>query len=156
MIVSIDTDADEFEDAVRALYAAYGHKFGDRADTDIATSASSNSATILPGGWSEKKLRKWAGLLNEGAQEIVRYIATNAPEVSFDDAAKHFGKFKGLRGPAAGNVVGGVMSSGGHALNRLRGAPKDQPLDRNADRRVYLIDEQIAAILVDELGAPSA
>lgn len=160
MRVSIDTELDEYDDAVRAVNAAYGYKMdGDESDYGegggSSPTTSSNGSTVLPGGWTEKKLRKWAGLLTEDAQEIVSYIAANPPEVSWDDVAKHLGAVKGLSGPVAGNVVGGAMSSGGHARKKLRGAPKNQPLDRDYVQRVYAIDERIAAILADELGAPT-
>ena len=48
------------------------------------------------------------------------------------------------------------MSSGGHARKKLRGPPKNQPFDRDYAQRVYLIDDHIAKILADELGAPAA
>lgn len=159
MRIAIDTEADEFDDAVRAVHAAYGYTYEDEESEDNEDGAAgnpSNGSAILPGGWTEKKLRKWAKFLTEDAQEVIRYIAANAPEVHWDDAAAHLGAAKGLSGPVSGAELGGTMSSGGHARKRLRGAPTSQPLDRDHSERIYVIDERVAAILADELGQPAS
>lgn len=157
MKIIIDTTADDFDDAVRTLYTAFGYdpdeENTDSGDVEQESATKTQGSNVLPGGWTELKLRKWANLLTDDAQEIVRYVAEHAPEVGWDDVADHLGKVKGLGGPAAGNVIGGAMSSGGHARKKLRGAPKTQPLDRDYGQRVYVMDERVATILADELGA---
>jgi hypothetical protein len=153
MKLTIDTEQDDFEDAVRAIFAAYGQPPVDVADHDEPAPPTNGSA-LLPGGWTEKKLRQWAALLTVDAKEVVRYVAANAPEVSWDDVAAHLGAVKGEVGPVSGAVLGGAMSSGGHARKKIRGAPKDQPLDRDYNQRQYIIDARIAEILSDELGPP--
>ena len=153
MKITIDTEQDEFDDALRAILAAYGQSPDDVAEHGDSVPPTDGSA-VLPGGWTEKKLRQWAALLTVDAKEVVRYIAANAPEVSWDDAAAHLGAVKGEGGPVSGAVLGGAMSSGGHARKKIRGAPKDQPIDRDHNQRMYIIDERIAAILSDELGQP--
>ena len=153
MKLTIDTEQDEFENAVRTVFAAYGHSPDDVADQHDST-PNTNGSAVLPGGWTERKLRQWATLLTDDAKEVVRYVAANAPEVSWDDVAAHLGAVKGEAGAVSGAVLGGAMSSGGHARKKLRGAPKDQPLDRDYNQRLYIIDARIAEILTDELGDP--
>ncbi len=85
----------------------------------------------------------------------MRYVAANAPEVSYDDVAAHLGNVKGLGGPVDGKTLGGAMSSGGHAANAIAGV-KGQPIDRDHARRMYVINEQVAAVLAEALGDPAA
>lgn len=157
MQISIDTDKDEFDSALAAVYAAFGKEMTEWEEWDPSASPASsvkNGSDVLPGGWTSKKLRKWANYLRPDAQEVVRYVATNAPEVGYDDVAEHLGAWKGEDDPVDGKFLGGVMSSGGHALNRIPGKPKGQPIDRDHGKRMYVIDMRIAEILTDVLGKP--
>lgn len=157
MQIIIDTDKDEFESAVGAVYAAFGEEMFEWDEGDASASPAptiKNGSDVLPGGWTEKKLRKWANYLRPDAQEVVRYVAANAPEVDYDDVAEHLGEWKGEDGPIDGKFLGGVMSSGGHALNRIPGKPNGQPIDRDHGKRMYVIDERSAKILADVLGEP--
>lgn len=56
----------------------------------------------------------------------------------------------GLAGPVDGKMLGGTMSSGGHALKRVSGV-KARPIDRDWSRRAYVIDERVAKVLVEVL-----
>lgn len=163
MKITIDTTVDDFDAVISAVHIAYGYASPHSADpADLEESdregagITDNCSTLLPGGWTEPKLRRWSQLLTEDAREIVRFVAAQAPEVDWDAVADHVGKFKGLDGPAEGKLIGGAMSSGGHARKKIRGAPKSQPFDRDYGQRVYVIDSKIAKILADELGAPAA
>jgi hypothetical protein len=100
-------------------------------------------------------LRKWASYLQDDAAEVVRYVAAHAPEISYDEVAEHLGKVKGLGGPVDDKVLGGAMSSGGHAANAISGV-KGQPIDRDHARRMYVINKQVTQVLADALGAPAA
>jgi len=158
--ITIDTDVDSYQNAVQTLNAAYA--VGDDEDDQERepgapkpAGSAKNGSTVIVGGWNAKKLRKWASYLKDDAAEVVRYVAAHAPEVSFDDVAEHLGTAKGLGGPVDGKVLGGAMSSGGHAANVISGV-KGQPIDRDHARRMYVINEQVAQVLADELGAPTA
>lgn len=153
MKISIDTQTDDFASAVGAVHSAYGYESSD-GDKAPNGKVNGNGSAMYPGGWTDKKLRKWAGLLRPDAQEVVRYVAAHAPEVGWDAAAEHLGHWRGEGGPVDGKFLGGAMSSGGHALNRIPGKPKGQPIDRDYTRRMYVIDIGIAAILANALGEP--
>lgn len=157
MRITIDTDIDQYDDSIRAVVAAYGFEMDDEDDdgSPPAGNGTANGSAVLPGGWNDKKLRRWAKYLTDDAAEVVRYVAAHAPEVRYDEVARHLGAVKGLPGPVSGKVLGGAMSSGGHARNKLRGAPKTQPIDRDHAQRSYVINERIAEILADELGEPA-
>ncbi len=156
MRITLDTETDDVRTAIRTVYQAFGIDPDEDADGESADASTpaANGSAILPGGWTDKKLRKWAGFLTEDASEVVRYVAANAPEVPFDDVAQHLGQVKGMSGPVSGSVLGGAMSSGGHARKKVRGAPGTVPLDRDYGLRAYVMDERIAEILADELGEP--
>jgi hypothetical protein len=158
MQLTIDTERDTLETAITAVYAAFGAPrptYITQPDTDQINVAA-NGSSVLPGNWTDKRLRKWAQNITENAAEVVRYVAANAPEVSFDDTAEHLGRYLQMDGPVDGKVLGGAMSSGGHALKQVGQAVKAQPFDRDGGRRMYIIDPRIAEILADELGAPQA
>jgi hypothetical protein len=154
MRISIDTAVDDFDTALAAVYSAYGQVHFDETageDDESETPAKkAGSSTMLPGGWNEKRLRKWASHLTENAQVVSLFVAQNAPEVSFEAAARHLGEYMGLSGPADGKVLGGSMSSGGHALNKIAGVTS-QPFDRDWSRGLYVIDERVAKVLIDAL-----
>jgi hypothetical protein len=124
------------------------------------TGSTSTTLKLLPafptvnlldaGGWTEPLLRRWARMLADDAQEVIRYMAAHAPEVSVADIALHLGLSKGLGGPCGKHVLGGVMCSAGANRKKLRVAKL--PFEFDARRRRYLIDPQIAGILADELG----
>ncbi|MDO3687370.1 hypothetical protein [Micromonospora sp. C28ISP2-4] len=157
MRVTVDTDTDSFEQAVATVYAAYGKEFewkgGEATTAPTQKVPHGSGSSILPGGWTEKKLRKWASYLQEDAQHVVRYVAAHGPEVSYDDVQDFLGKLRGLTGPVDGKVLGGAMSSGGHALKYIPGV-NSQPIDRDHARRLYVIDTRFATVLADELGVP--
>lgn len=154
MRISIDTAVDDFDAALAAVYSAYGQvQFDETTGKDDESKTPANkvgSSTMLPGGWTEKKLKKWASYLTENAQVVSLFVAQNAPEVSFEAAAKHLGEYMGLSGPADGKVLGGSMSSGGHAANKIAGVTS-QPFDRDWSRGLYVIDERVAKVLIDAL-----
>lgn len=150
MHITIDTAIDDFETVLTTVNAAFGMTW--EGDEEVEAQPNGKASNVLAGGWTEKKLRKWAGYLRTDAQHVVRYVAAHAPEVPYDDVAEYLGKLKGTA-PVDGRALGGAMSSGGHALNWING-PKSQPFDRDHSRRLYVIDERVAAVLADELGSP--
>lgn len=153
MRISIDTSVDDFDAALAAVYSAYGHVHGDGTagqDEESEAPLKVGSSTLLPGGWTEKKLKKWASHLTDNAQVVSLFVAQNAPEVTFEAAAEILGKHLGLPGPADGKVLGGSMSSGGHATKKIAGVTS-QPFDRNWSRGLYVIDERVAKVLIDAL-----
>lgn len=159
MRITIDTDSDTYEGALKTIKAAYGltgDSTPDLDDDEIDTSDNGHTgdSVVILGGWNAKKLRKWARWLRDDAAEVVRYVAAHAPEVSYDEVAAHLGKVKGLSEPVDGKVLGGAMSSGGHAANAISGV-KGQPIDRDHARRVYVIDTRVASVLAEELGKPA-
>src|SRR5947207_13525316 len=153
MKVTIDTETDDFDSAVAAVHAAYGYAYEDTDEDESGpVPPSTQGSTVLPGGWTAKKLRNWVSYLQPDAVEVVRYVAAHGPEVGYDEVAKYLGALKGT-GPVAGKALGGAMSSAGHALKYIAGV-KSQPIDRDHTRRLYVIDAKIAAILASELGQP--
>jgi hypothetical protein len=77
--------------------------------------------------------------ITEGARRALRYMAENAPEVSWDDLQKHLG--------VSGIQIGGVMASFGFAENA--GIPRPYVNDRA--RRMYRIDEETAEVVLGAL-----
>jgi hypothetical protein len=159
--ITLDTETDHYDDVVEVLNAAFGIEWEESeprtpvgtTDGGAAVDGDDESAVIL-GGWNAKKLRLWCSWLRDDAKEIVRYLAANPPGVHFDDVREHMGKYWELPGPASGQVVGGCMSSGGHAAAGIPGV-KGQPIDRDYSRRRYVVDPRIAEILADSLGPPT-
>jgi hypothetical protein len=158
--ITIDTDSDTYEGALKTLNAAYGVANASTSDlegddeVDGSSNGRAGDSVVILGGWNAKKLRKWARWLRDDAAEVVRYLAAHAPEVSYDEVAAHLGAVKGLSEPVDGKVLGGAMSSGGHAANAIPGV-KGQPIDRDHARRVYVIDPRVASVLAEELGRPA-
>ncbi len=143
MKITIDTETDTFESSVEAVCGAYGQPKPWQWEDEDTKEVSDNPAMVkngasnlLPGGWNEKKLRKWVSYLTANAQAVSLFVAQSAPEVSFE--------------AVAGKLLGGTMSSGGHALKHIAGV-KSQPFDRDWSRGLYVIDARVAKILVDEL-----
>jgi hypothetical protein len=75
----------------------------------------------------------------------VRYICQNPPSVGFDQVAAHLGHPR-VEGRATGQL-GGTMTSVRAAHKRV-GGELATPLSRDTGARLYLIDEKIAALLV--------
>jgi hypothetical protein len=151
--ISLDTTSDSFETALSAVYSAYGmspvaHAAADGSKGKAKTNG--DASDVLPGGWNAKKLKKWSSYLTENAQALTLFVAQNAPEVDYDDAAAHLGEVMGLASPVDGKLLGGTMSSGGHALKHVAGV-NGQPIDRDHARRRYVIDERVAEALVKAL-----
>jgi len=157
MKITIDTETDTFESSVEAVCGAYGQPKPWQWEDEDTKEVSDNPAMVkngasnlLPGGWNEKKLRKWVSYLTANAQAVSLFVAQSAPEVSFEAVAAHLGDHMGLTEPVDGKLLGGTMSSGGHALKHIAGV-KSQPFDRDWSRGLYVIDARVAKILVDEL-----
>lgn len=153
MQLTIDTERDTFDIALKALLGAYG-KGSEQSECSPATETPLSTANVqlgqMSGGWDERLLRRWALDLSSDAKEVVRFVAAQAPSVAYDDVAAHLSKVIGKS--VDGKYLGGVMSSGGFALRNV--AMKDQPIGRNHSRRRYEIDPRIASVLADELGPP--
>jgi hypothetical protein len=156
--ITIDTETDDFHAAVEAVYAAFGEEMDweweqeeDESETG-RDAAARTASSVLSGGWTEKKLAKWASYLKPNARALTLYIAQNAPEVDFDKAAAELGRILKIGQPVEGKLLGGTMSSGGHALKHVAGV-KTQPMDRDWGRRAYVMDEKVAETLVKVLTA---
>lgn len=87
--------------------------------------------------WTAARLTDLITRVSPRAREALVFIAEHAPEVPFDEVLQHLG-LDG-RGTAA------VMKSVGTAL-KVMGAPP--VLDRDYQRRVYLIDPELARAVI--------
>jgi hypothetical protein len=77
------------------------------------------------------------GRITTRAREALEFMMANAPETSFDELQEQLGM--------TGVQVGGVMASFGFAENA--GLPRPYRVDR--DRRRYLVDPEIAPVLLE-------
>lgn len=158
MRLTIDTDEDTYGDVVATIRAAFGI-----LDEPKVTSKSSGKAPpvtngeeeddFFPGGWTTKRLNKFADYLAPDAAEAVRYIAANAPAASMDDTIAHMGKVLGFP-KFNGQSMGGRMASVGFAVNAISGV-NAAPYDTDRKHRLYRMDERVAKVLLDRLGSPA-
>lgn len=155
--ISIDTGEDSFEDAIKAVHAAYGvaHQpagTGGAADIDDEPNGDED---FFPGNWTRKRIRKLARWVTGGdAAEGLRYIAEHAPAVDLDDVFAHMGEFTGIE-DFTGKHMGGRMSSVGFAQNSIGAGVHDIYVTDNKHRK-YRMDKGVAKVLLEELEAANA
>lgn len=159
MKLSIDTDSDSFDDAVRAVHAAYGVPYGGEGSSDGDEDVDEGfvggggaGEDFYPGRWTRKRIRKLAQWVHGGnADDALRYIADNAPAVDLDEVFSHMAEVTGIDG-FNGKHMGGRMSSVGFARNSIGG--KVGPVyDTDYGHRKYRMDERLAEVLLEELEA---
>ncbi len=92
------------------------------------------------GWWTPERADQLVGQITDNARHALTVICENAPEIPFDSVLDALGM--------DGVATGGVMASVGFALRNMA-AP--QPLARNYGRRVYLIDSEVAEVLLAAL-----
>lgn len=153
MKLSYDTQEDTFEDALAAVYAAYGRAREDDGpeedpEDDEGTGADNG---YLPGNWTAHRLRKLVAWLGDSdAGVAVRYIAEHAPAVSMDSVFKHMAEHTGLA-DFDGKAMGGRMSAVGFARNSIgRVGPV---YDTDYGNRQYRMDKRLAAAVLEEMDA---
>lgn len=152
--LSYDTQVDTFEDALAAVYAAYGRTREDDgtvegADDDEDAGADSG---YLPGRWNARRLRKLAEWLGESdAAVAVRYIAEHAPAVSMDSVFEHMAEHTGLAN-FDGKAMGGRMSAVGFARNNIGGGV-GPVYETDYGNRQYRMDKRLAAAILEEMDA---
>jgi hypothetical protein len=151
MKISFDTEKDTYDSAIATLRAAYGIPTPDK-DSSEDTGPDEPADDYYPGGWTRKRLEKFAGWLAADAAEAVRYIAAHAPAVSMDEVIEYMGKHLNAEN-FSGQEMGGRMSSVGFSWKAVPGA-KAAPLETDYKYRVYRMDEGIAAILRQLMGEP--
>jgi hypothetical protein len=146
MKISIDTDVDTFDSALKAVHAAYGQTLPATGSTGSAT-GSGDEDDYIPGHWTRPRLLKLVEWLCESdAAVAVRYIAEHAPAVSLDDTFH-----TGIEGFDV-RAMGGRMSAVGFARNAI-GADVDPIYDTDYNARKYLMDRKLAAALLAEMDA---
>jgi hypothetical protein len=161
MKISLDTEADGFDSAIRAVHAAYGVPYTpsaapvddeDPEEIDWETeSEDEDSDDYLPGKWNRKRIRKLVNWVTEDAAEALRYIAENAPAVSIDDVIAHMAKY--MEEPKFnGQAMGGRMASVGFAQKRIKGTT-GKVVDTDYRHRKYRMDSGIAKVLLEELAS---
>lgn len=147
MKLSIDTDVDTFDSALKAVHAAFGQAFPATNSAD-----GGDDDGYLPSHWTRPRLRKlveWLG--DSDAAAAVRYIAEHAPSVSLDDTYQHMSEHTGIDG-FDGKHMGGRMSAVGFARNAIGGGVG--PIyDTDYNSRKYRMDKKLAAALLEELDA---
>ena len=152
MKLSIDTDTDSYESALKAILAAYGRTFPEEAATEPLhrDDADDEDNGYLPGRWTPariKKLVEWLG--QSDAAVAVRYIAENAPAVSLDSTYQHMAEHTGIEG-FDGRAMGGRMSAIGFARNHIGGGVQPiYDIDNNA--RKYRMNTKLAAAILDAM-----
>jgi len=152
MKISIDTETDTLNDAVNAVYAAYGHTPSTQSDDGPQVLPDEDSAGYLPGKWTRRRLRKlvqWLG--DSDAAEAVRYIAHNAPAVSIDVVIAHMAEHTGQE-DFDGRAMGGRMSAVGFGRNHIGGGVG--PIyETDYNNRMYRMDKNLADALLEEIAA---
>lgn len=155
--ISIDTDEDTFENALKAILAAYGESLPTSAvvsepprhDDD---DEDDDEDGYLPGRWTRarvKKLVEWLG--HSDAAVAVRYMAENAPAVSLDSTFEHMAERTGIEG-FDGRAMGGRMSAVGFARNHIGGGV--QPIyDVDYNARKYRMNTKLAAAILEAMDA---
>ena len=154
MRVSFDTEIDSYEAVAATVRAAYGR---DAQPAPPAVPAPGNDPPRVepadagvPGRWTRERLAEFARSLAPDAAEAVRYIAAHAPAVPLDEVIRHMAVHTGIDG-FTGQQMGGRMASVGFTCKRMRMPP---PLRVDSRSRQYRVDEDVAAVLREVLGAP--
>lgn len=154
MKLSYDTQVDTFEDALAAVYAAYGRARqddGTEDDPDDDEAAGADNG-YLPGSWTARRLRKLVAWLGDSdAAVAVRYIAEHAPAVSMDSVFEHMAEHTGLA-DFDGKAMGGRMSAVGFARNNIGGGV-GPVYDTDYGNRQYRMDKRLAAAILEEMDA---
>ncbi|MFI8413844.1 hypothetical protein ACIGB6_15420 [Paeniglutamicibacter gangotriensis] len=150
MKISIDTDADTFDAALNAVYAAYGQvppKLGVEDNADKGD----DEDYYLPGSWTRPRLRKMVDWLGDSdAAAAVRFIAEHAPKVSMDEVYDYMSEHTGIE-DFDGKAMGGRMSAVGFGRNHI-GSGVGPLYETEVSARNYRMDKKIAAALLEEMG----
>lgn len=154
MKISVDTEQDTYDSALAAIQAAFGVTATSKSSSNGkgTTANGAEPDDFFPGGYTKKKLKKFAEWLTADAAEAVRYIAAHAPAVSIDEVIAYMGEYL-QKGEFNGKHMGGRMASVGFAVNSIAGV-EVPPYDTDYKNRMYRMDENIAAVLLECLGAP--
>ena len=112
--------------------SAWLNRLGGQAGA--ADGAGSASETFAP-AIADQLVRR----ITDDARRALRFIAENAPEVSWEDVQEHLG--------VTGIQIGGVMASFGFAEN----AGITRPYSKDRARRVYTIDPHTAEVVLEAL-----
>lgn len=145
MKISIDTDHDTLEDAVAAIYAAYG-----RADHDAGDMKEDDG--YLPGNWNRPRLAKLVEWLGDAdAAVALRYIAANAPAVELDEVFQHMADHTGIT-DFSGKHISGRMSAIGFGRNHI-GGNVGPVYETDYSSRKYRMDKGLAEALLEEMDA---
>lgn len=156
MKISIDTDVDTFDSAVRAVHAAFGVPYaGSRPideveEVDFEDEGDGSAAEdYFPGKWNRKRIRKLVNYIQDDAAEALGYIAEHAPSVDIEEVFAHMAEYTGIP-DFNGKHMGGRMSSVGFAMKRIPGITGDI-VDTDYRYRKYRMDKGIAKVLIEEL-----
>lgn len=154
MRISIDTDVDTFENAVAAVYAAYGRPSSSDGEPTGDDTDEEPADDYLPGHWTPRRIRKLVEWLGESdAAVAVRYIAEHAPAVGMDEMFNFMAKHTGIEG-FDGKAMGGRMSAVGFARNSIGGGV-GPVYDTDYSARKYRMDKRLAAALLEEMDVTS-
>jgi hypothetical protein len=94
----------------------------------------------LPGWRSIEEIERWFEQWQPMAQEIVRFIVSDPPQLEFDSIERHF--------KLSGKIISGHMSSPGHVITRLFGRDgRPHPIGRDYNRRRYTLSDQAIDVL---------
>lgn len=151
MKITLDTEQDTYEGALATIRAAFGVPTEAKAKSN-GKAVDVQGDDFFPGGYTKKKLKKFADWLAADAAEAIRYIAANAPAVSIDEVIAYMGEHLQIDG-FGGQHMGGRMASVGFAVNSIAGV-EVPPYDTDYKNRMYRMDEKVAAVLLEYLGQP--
>ena len=127
VVIELDGSADEIEAWLRRLAD------GETASVTVPASPAEEPEQPYTPVVADQLVRR----ISPEARRAVRYIAENAPEVSWADVQRHLGR--------NGVQIGGVMASFGFAENA--GIPR--PYQNDRARRVYRMDPYVASAILD-------
>lgn len=162
MRISIDTDVDTFNSAIKAVHAAYRVDYDPTRPLDEveehpgeANVHDDEDDDFLPGRWTPERLDTLVDwLADSDAAAALRYIAEHAPAVDLEEVFTFMGEHTGIE-DFNGKHMGGRMSAVGFGIKSI-GRGLGPVYDTDYARRKYRMDRRIAEALLKAFNAAEA
>ncbi|MEV6183298.1 hypothetical protein [Streptomyces sp. NPDC052015] len=144
MRLTIDTEADSYEQAIAAVQAAYGLRPGvpagwpDAPALDPRPDPQDLGSDDIGGGWTEQMLFQVIASLMPGARAVLRQITALGGTASYDEVQQYFARHPTDPIPPA--KIGGTLTSVQAVQRRIGPAGAARLLQRDERARIYRID----------------
>ncbi|MEV8547686.1 hypothetical protein [Streptomyces sp. NPDC051572] len=149
MRLTIDTEADTYDEAIAAVQAAYGlHPvvpagWPDAPAVEPRPGPEDLSTDDLGEGWSDRMLFGTVAALVPGARAVLRRIADLGGTASYDEIQHYFADHPDT--PIPPKTIGGTLTSIRAVRRRIGPDSRSMLLERDERARIYCI----APVLVD-------